>query len=393
MDYINVYNDGYINACKNRYARYKIKVELLDWYEFAIAEITNDVSADSGKINITNAQGTRRSCSLTLCNFDNKYNPNENSAFWIDRKFKLYLGIQSGSDTYWFSKGVYVTTNISTDLTGCIIEIDAADKFTILSANENAQRFCGSVKIEMGEPFDEAIRGLLGLDIGNNRPIDPISPVIDTTLNTSTLPYDIIKDSDTSVGDMLTEFAEVMDADIFYDDDGHLVVQKSVVDDCVNRYEQFASQWDFTKYNSFMSKPNLDISHENIINTVIVTNDSSDSDLESFYAVNDNPQSPIRVSLIGTKAGEIVKTEMGYDEQRRKEYANRLLQEHCLCTYTVTFESMALPHMDVNRPVTITYEEYEYDHSIFVVQDCEFDFNTGLMSISATELKWLPSYC
>lgn len=327
-----------------------------------------------------------------MSNLDRQYNPNDNSNFWIDRKFKLYFGVESDGDTYWFSKGVYVTTNASVDLGGKLVSIEGSDKFTILTSNENAHRFSGTIKIEAGQPFDEAICALLALDIGNGKPLDPIKPVIDTTLNTITVPYDIIKNSDTSVGDMLVEFAEIMDADIWYDDDGRLYVSKSVVDDCVNRYEQFSSQWDFTEEDSYMYEPSLTCDQSKVVNTVIVTNDTADGELDYYWAENDNPQSPLRVSLIGTKASDIVTTSMGYNEQRRKEYANRLLQEQCLNAYSVDFTSSALPHLDVNRTITITYSDYDFDKETFIVQSLDFTLGDGEMSVSATQTIWLPSY-
>lgn len=394
MEYTNVYNEQYIQACRSKHSSFKLKVELLDWYEYTIGEITRDISqTDTGKINITNAQGSRRSCDITISNIDLKYNPTENSHFWIDRKFKLYYGLTTSTgDTYWFSKGVYITTNASLDTSTRLLSLQGADKFTILTSNANPQRFSGSVKIEQGQPFDEAISGLLCLDIGNNRPVDPIRPVIDVALRNITVPYDIVKDADTSIGDILTEFADVMDADIWYDDEGVLYVSKSVVEDSVNRYEQFASQWDFTETDSHMTSPTIESDQSNIVNTVIVTNSSSEEAINTYVAENDYPQSPIRVSLVGTKAAEIIDTTMGYNEQRRKEYANRLLQTQCLNAYTISFETIALPHLDVNRTISITQKDYDFDREILVVQDIGIDLASHTMSISATQVIWLPTY-
>ena len=393
MEFVNVYDEKYLKACRSKHIKFKLKVELLDWYEFTMGEITRDVSkTDNGKIHITNAQGSRRSCDLTLSNIDHKYNPNENSHFWIDKKFKLYYGVECNGDTYWFSKGVYVTTGASADMAGKSLSLQGADKFTVLTSNENAQRFGGSIVIEQGQPFDEAIRGLLTLNIGNNRPIDPIDPVIDDIIRTKTVPYDIVKNADTSVGDLLIEFADIMDADIWYDDDGRLYFSKSVIEDSVNRYEQFSSQWDFVERDSYFTEATLDSEQTNMINTVVVTNASSEEGFDAYFAENDHPQSPLRVSLVGTKATEVVSTEMGYNEQRRKEYANRLLQTQCLNAYAIKFSTISIPHLDVNRTVTVTYKDYGFDKEIFILQDIDIDIEKGIMSLSATQIVWLPGY-
>ena len=233
---------------------------------------------------------------------------------------------------------------------------------------------------------------MLTLNIGNNRPIDPIDPVIDDAIRTKTVPYDIVKNADTSVGNILIEFADIMDADIWYDDDGRLYFSKSVVEDSVNRYEQFSSQWDFVEKDGYFADATLESEQSDMINTVVVTNASSEAGMDTYFAENDHPQSPLRVSLIGTKASEIVSTEMGYNEQRRKEYANRLLQSQCLNAYAISFSTISIPHLDVNRTVTVTHKEYEFDKETFILQDIDIDIEKGTMDISATQIIWLPGY-
>lgn len=76
MEYFNVYNKRYIQILKTPPLRYKIRLELLGEYENVLGEITKDISVTAqGQINISRRSVTRRSCSLTLFDVENKYIP------------------------------------------------------------------------------------------------------------------------------------------------------------------------------------------------------------------------------------------------------------------------------------------------------------------------------
>ena len=83
MEYFNVNTPQYREAIKrNLIVRYLLKIELLSIGETAIGEITRDLSLETqGQININYKQLTRRSCSLTVANVENKYIPTKNSPF------------------------------------------------------------------------------------------------------------------------------------------------------------------------------------------------------------------------------------------------------------------------------------------------------------------------
>ena len=75
MEYFNNNSSGYRNALKrNSIIRYLLRIELLTMGETAIGEITKDLNVDvQGQITINYKQLTRRSCSLTVANVEQKY--------------------------------------------------------------------------------------------------------------------------------------------------------------------------------------------------------------------------------------------------------------------------------------------------------------------------------
>ena len=157
MEYYNKIDETYLKALKQHTIRPVFKVELMDFAENVIGELTQDISKeDSGSISVNYQQGVRRSCSLTLLNVNDnlklkrgKYLLDENG-LWINTKFKLYTGIKifkfdslqqeidynnqnedvlhtdndtdlllyrnnaqkTEEDFYWFSQGVYLLTDM-----------------------------------------------------------------------------------------------------------------------------------------------------------------------------------------------------------------------------------------------------------------------------------------
>lgn len=84
MEYYNTYDSGYIRAINNQHNTYKIKLELLSYFESVIGNITKDVSTTAqGQLNINYQPLTRRSVSLSMINVDEQYIPSANNTFWL----------------------------------------------------------------------------------------------------------------------------------------------------------------------------------------------------------------------------------------------------------------------------------------------------------------------
>ena len=95
MEYTNFYNQKYIDICKRPQKYPVFKIEILDYGEYTIMDITQDISLDTeGSISVKYQQGVRRTCEFSVINIDQKYLPNENSMFWYHRKFRLYTGLK-----------------------------------------------------------------------------------------------------------------------------------------------------------------------------------------------------------------------------------------------------------------------------------------------------------
>ena len=388
-DIYNCFDTTYIDLCKNKLRRYRYKLEILDWYEFVTKEISDEL-IDSGSITINRSQGVRRSCSLTLFNFDSETEPSYNSDFWLTKKFKLWCGIEDEStgNIYWFPQGVYLTTqfNITSD---CKLQITGVDKFGLFTADFNASILTAEHRIARGKKIVMAIRDIIRMSMGNKRICDPIEPLFDADLFDEEVPYDISVSAGQYIGDILVELALCLGADIYYDGHGRLCVHRGTTD---TSYAQRGAQWYFDNHDINVISTGTDSQLSTAINMVTVTGTDADEVHHYYTARNTNHASPLNIYAIGERAAATIETDMGYSDQRCKEYAEYWLREKSVLALSVSRESIVIPHMDADQVIAID-SDGSGDYKRYIVSSVNIPFgNIGTMSLSVTNVVDLLYY-
>ena len=92
MEYYDVYDQNYIRLAKSEGKVILVKIEVLDYSEYPIYEITDDVIVDSDNFSSTYQQGARAKLSFDIYNNEHKYDTNVDSPFWFDKKIKSESG-------------------------------------------------------------------------------------------------------------------------------------------------------------------------------------------------------------------------------------------------------------------------------------------------------------
>lgn len=259
MEYFNKNTSEYRTALKNNLiTRYLLRLELLSYYENPIGEITKDISLEvQGQININYKQLTRRSCSLTLANIEDKYLPSPNSPIWYLRKFKLWLGVEDNyGNIWWFSQGVYCI--VSATANAHTVQIEAVDKGGALDGTLKLNLAEVQYVVESGNTITDIVRDTLALNIGSNvsmtnseaygganMPIDPVPPLIDIRYNKQKIKADISIDANNYIGNIFTSLADGYGADIYYDGDGHFRFNALADVFFVDGYKYMAAQWEY----------------------------------------------------------------------------------------------------------------------------------------------------
>ena len=410
MEYFNRYTDEYVTALKRGNGYYKIRLELLSDDEAVVGEITQDLSLSSqGQINITYEPIVRRSCSLSLIDVDGRHLPHRNSPFWINRKFKLWLGLVVNDDIYWWSQGVYYT--LSATSSNGELNIEGIDKGGALNGTLKLNMTDYNYLIERGDSVGNVIRSILGLNMNvanlsdgdiiypSDKVVDPIPPIISLPYYEQTIESQLQVDANNYISEIFTSLADSYGADCYYDSDGHFCFVSYVE----NAGYQYAPKiWDFSDLSSFFEEVNYNYSYEGE-NVVTFYTNSSDAttDNVAWTAYNTNPLSPLCITT-GIRRAE--SQEMTYykyyeDEELNKKQmladcrsaANHYLTKNSLIGMQLSFNCPIIPHIDVNKTIGVSDKRAGIDSEVFIIQSVTIPLSAERMSVNATNINWLPS--
>ena len=412
MEYFNYHSNVYDSALSNLNNNYRIRLEILTDEETTIGEITKDLSLTAaGQITINYEQITRRSCSLSLINVDNKYIPTKNSPFWLNRKFKLWLGLVVCKDTYWWSQGVFYT--VSANATGRILNIEGVDKGGALDGTLKLNMTEAQYKFGRGKALTEMIKQTLALDVGNpygannspigfggNRPIDSQPPLIGIEYYGFNTVSDISIDANSYISEMFVNMAELYAADCYYNTNGNLIFEQHIDS---SGYNYVPTQWSFTDLSSMFEDVNYEYSYEGE-NVVTVYTNTTEAGVRNvaWTAYNTNPLSPLNVST-GIRRASHIEIPYYYNEELSQEQqevqqikdcrstANHYLLANSMLGMTLNFNAPIIPHMDVNKTIDITDQYADIENGVYVVQSITIPLSSGKMQISATNINWLPN--
>lgn len=396
MEYLNLVNDEYKRMLYSSGSKYLVKVELLNIFEKPFDLIKGEVSKDvSGEITINLEQLTRRTCNVSFFNQDGKYIINEDNPFWMSKKFKLYIGISDDANTYWFEQGVYLATSVENQ--DGIFTVNGIDKGGAIDGSLNTNIIETQYIVEPQSNIYKVISDSMSLSFnlpnGVQSNVDTVSPLIDYYYKSIYTEAEISLDSNAPIGDLIKSLADGYGADVYYDVAGRLVFEKSLPDDSTNKYSYVPIEWEFIDNEGLYN--DLSLSYEySAKNTVTVYTNSSEFENVSYTAYNDNPCSPIRVSLVGIRRMDSV--EIPYVEenvkrmtQRCKEYAEYLLIQETFNGLKANFNSVLMPHMDVGKAVTIVDKLNNLNDNKFIISSLSMPLDGGEMSVDATQVDFL----
>lgn len=385
MEYTNEYTENYVKLLKHRLYDITLKFEILDWSEKVIEEITYDIKSDNiGKISANYKQGARRTISFSLYDYSGKYKPSEDSPFQTYKKFKVYLGIKDNNDIYWWSQGIFIAKSVSYN--NRVLDVEGVDKFGVFT---DALDFCKlqeTYVIPRGTNVKGIISDILMLESKKMTVYDNIEPIIDLKYINATLPYDIKKEIGSYIGDILIEIATSMNADIYYDMNGHLRLTPNKD----GKYMNYQPQYHYEKDDLINFDTSIDISNAKNIFTVYGYDEFEK--LHQYTAINDNPLSPIRQSLLGNKPAEPEENDMCTNDETCIDYANYLLKQNAVYTLSSNLDSHVVPNLDVDNVVAVTDDYYGFDYMSFVIKSLNIPLGIGLTSVELTNIQYLPNY-
>lgn len=405
MEYFNYTGKEYRVAVQSATLYPVIKVELLDQFENAYAEISEEITDNSGSIQSTLQQGVRNTVSFSIFDPAGKFIPNANNKlFWVRKKFKLYVGLATeqkaiqlngqttgiSGDIFWFSKGIYIITDINAqkDSSGNqTISFTGVDKYGAFTNDTGYGEMIGTFSFDIGMSISYVIKNVLKQDIGNGQMLDPLEPIIDPDLQEYKLQLAFSKGPGSYIGDLLNDLATTLHADIYYDMDGHLNVKKSLNFD---EYKNVQNQWDFTEGSAEYISAQINYQLKNIANYIYVVGDNPlGGQIPVAIAENNDARSPLSVAKIGRKSRYIEKSTI-YSQQEAEDYAQYILKTACLLGNQISFTCTLIPSLELDNTFSLTDSYYQYDRQEFIITAITYPIGVGTMSISGSSIKELP---
>lgn len=373
----------YYNLIDNSNIRRKVyKVEFVEKTdETPYATMEDDIVNASGSLNISISDGVRRTCSFTLKNNDDKYTELF-SNLSIGSKFKLYLGYIINDIPYYFPEGVFVfdSPSLVSSLSDNTITISGTDKWSMLNGT-NGGILESTYVIEKGDILKNVIERTIVLDICG----DSISPIIDNSIANNEIPYDIERAAGSSMGDILLEIAITSNANIYYDENGRLVVKPIEYDAIKGTLHHFVYGQDI---NYISSTKTLD--YTNIFNGTFVEADNSQTDDVPIvaYARNNSLIDPNSIPNIGfIKWKQISEYITGIDTQQkadeRVEYELKKVASNCS---VLSIECIPMYHIIENSIITITDLKIGANEERFLVNSMTIPISIdGTMTIGCSK--------
>lgn len=405
MEYFNYTGKEYRVAVQSATLYPVIKVELLDQFENAYTEISEEITDNSGSIQSTLQQGVRNTVSFSIFDPAGKFIPDaNNNLFWVRKKFKLYVGLATeqkaiqlngqttgiSGDIFWFSKGVYIITDISAqkDSSGNqTISFTGVDKYGAFTNDTGYGEMIGTFSFDIGMSISYVIKNVLKQDIGNGQMLDPLEPIIDPDLQEYKLQLAFSKGPGSYIGDLLNDLATTLHADIYYDTDGHLNVKKSLNFD---EYKNVQNQWDFTEGSAEYISAQVNYQLKNIANYIYVIGDNPlGGQIPVAIAENNDARSPLSIAKIGRKSRYIEKSTI-YSQQEAEDYAQYILKTACLLGNQISFTCTLIPSLELDNTFSLTDSYYQYDRQEFIITAITYPIGVGTMSISGSSIKELP---
>lgn len=362
----------------------RYRLHILNADETVKEDIPEDDIISGGSYSENYQNGQRRSLSFSLYNFHKKYTPSING-LWTGVKLNLELGLQIDGAVVWFPKGTYAITNItSSHKQGeTNVSVEASDKFSILEGADGL--LDTSYTIPVGSEIHEVIRDLLKTPKGNGEPLDPLDIIYHSAFKGKTTQATITKETGDTVGSIILDLATQLNAEVFYDIEGHLNVIpiNSVTDD-----QDKTIIYHF--YDELGGMEGLDLSFDlsGVINRVIVIGSTNNGETYRAVAVNDNPGSPLCYQRIGYRTASPISDSNITSQILAQERADYELRQKLIVKSSSTVTVRYNPLLLVNNLITITDDFYGLNQVRFLVQGISLALDySGAMSLTISNIQ------
>ena len=364
----------YLNKIKTNSYNLKARVELLRREDESVYKtIEGDII--KGGYSITNENGVRRTCNITLDNSNGEYIPDEYN-LWINSQFLLSIGVECNENDYFYVKiGSFVIQNPTLNISESdnVITINGIDKFAFLNGT-NRGTLGLTYEIGVGQTIDFSIRQIL--DEFNILK----TPIIHSDYASSVTPYSIIEGRGGVASTLTDNLQGMVSSNVYFNTDGRFVFEPDYDD------SSKGVQWHFKSGDFHYRDSKQELDYDNVKNSILVIGDNINGAIYDALAQNTNLQSPTRISLIGEKLEVIEDTNINTTARAllRAEYE---LKRKTALYSSVQIDTIPIFDIDVDKVIELTEPKLKLDKERFLVESIDVSFGGGVPSMSVSAVK------
>lgn len=349
-----------------------IKLELLDTKNNLLDELQG--LAIDGNISLETNNTYRRNCSLTMYLKNDRLLPTNNqSKIWLDKKFRLLVGIKNiiTDEIVWFDKGIFIfqSPDISYDGSSKTLSIQGVDEMKVF---EEPLEFITRIPAET--PLFDAIKMLISLKGFNKYIINDVENL--------TIPYDMEKSATDTIYDFLVEIRDLyMNFDMYINENGYFVFEK------IKNRKYDMVEWEYGDDDKFVINYKNTPNWDNVKNKVVVYGMESDDGSQIKYTMENINDNQFGTQHIGEKLLVIEDDKIQTLEQAkmRCEYE---LYLHSNLNDGISFDCVQNFGLDVNKLITVNKKSVGIEGNYLVDSINSSLGNNGVSNITAHKMYY-----
>lgn len=344
------------------------RVYLLNYDESIREDITSELKM-GGNISITLDNGQRRSANIQLLNNNRKWFPNPvQGRMWKGVKFRIDVGIKVASDEYWNTVGIFVVNDpdIFNNPEEKYINLQLSDKFASLDGTLGG-RITNTVNVPVGSNIKEAAETLLKEERIAGMPYDPQSIVFPIKYLDAVTPYTLTKSEESNIGEILTDLAAMINCNVYYNEFGHLIFEDN--DDTL-QVNYKTPLWHFTDEDSECLGSSMQVKFSEIYNVITVVGANINGAIMDYTIENTSASSPSNIYVTEPHRLKITDDNIASVDLARQRAEYELFKQGLL-KLALNFNTVFMPHLNVNQIVSVTNKFYGFVETPFLIQSIQ----------------------
>lgn len=206
-------------------------------------------------------------------------------------------------------------------------------------------------------------------------------------------PYTMTTETGKTLADMILEYATVLFADVYYDENGYL---RFVARDRTKQDQSVYNKeivWHFTVEEKELLGLELTNAFDKVYNDIIVLGQIIGGKQMKARIQNRDPSSDTNIEKIGIKTKPPYESDQYYSNQLCLELAGYYAQIDMAMDRTGTVKALPIYHMDVNKLITLSTPNNKMKREEFLVTGYTLPLNPiGQMSLNVTNLKYFTNW-